>query len=157
MNNAVGVPRIANGPPSGAVLRTMYNRGPEAFVMIRALRMLWVFGAAAAAPALAHHSVGLYDTENLLTVSGIVTRVEWTSPHVFVYFEVTASDGARTEWSMELDPPVLLRRYGWSKDMVATGDAIDATGAPAKSGAPAMRGAIVKLADGKELRVWSRV
>ena len=113
--------------------------------------------ALAQAPtASAHHSVGLYDTEHLTTIKGTVTRIEWTSPHVFVYF-VADTDGHSAEWSMELDPPVLLRRYGWSKDTVEVGDVIDCTGAPAKSGAPAMRGAIVALPDGTQLRVWSRV
>ena len=111
----------------------------------------------ATAPALAHHSVGLYDTEHLTTVKGVVTRIEWTSPHVFVYFAAKGDDGADVEWSMELDPPVLLRRYGWSKETVNVGDAISCTGAPARSGAKAMRGAIVELADGTQLRVWSRV
>ena len=116
---------------------------------------LCVAGALAiVAPALAHHSVGLYDTEHLTTVKGVVTRIEWTSPHVFVYF--TADDG-KAEWSMELDPPVLLRRYGWSKELVNIGDAISCTGAPARSGAKAMRGAIVEFKDGTQLRVWSRV
>jgi hypothetical protein len=108
------------------------------------------------APASAHHSVGLYDTANLTTVHGVVTRIEWTSPHVFVYFTVSTDDTS-VEWSMELDPPVLLRRYGWLKDTVKVGDSIDCTGAPAKSGAKAMRGAIVALPDGTQLRVWSRV
>jgi uncharacterized protein DUF6152 len=110
----------------------------------------------AAADASAHHSIGLYDTEHLTTVTGVVTRIEWTSPHVFVYFSADV-DGTKVEWSMELDPPVLLRRYGWSKETVAVGDQISCTGAPAKSGAKAMRGAIVELKDGTQLRVWSRV
>ena len=123
-------------------------------------RRLSIVAAAAylavAAPAAAHHSVGLYDTDHLTTVQGVVTRIEWTSPHVFVYF-ATEADGAKVEWSMELDPPVLLRRYGWQKETVSVGDTISCTGAPAKSGAKAMRGAIVELADGTQLRVWSRV
>jgi hypothetical protein len=110
-----------------------------------------------AAPVWAHHSVALYDTAHLTTVKGVVTRVEWTSPHVFVYFAAANEDGTSVEWSMELDPPVLLRRYGWSKETVNAGDEINCTGAPAKSGAKAMRGAIVELADGTQLRVWSRV
>jgi hypothetical protein len=114
-------------------------------------------GLALAASAGAHHSVAMYDTDHLTTIRGVVTRVEWTSPHVFVYFTVTADDGTAAEWSMELDPPVLLRRYGWLKSTVDAGDEIICTGAPAKSGAPAMRGAIVELADGTQLRVWSRV
>ena len=112
--------------------------------------------AASAAPALAHHSVALYDTDNLATVKGVVTKIEWTSPHVFVYFAAD-ENGESVEWSMELDPPVLLRRYGWSKDTVNVGDTITCTGAPARSGAKTMRGAIVELKDGTQLRVWSRV
>ena len=108
-------------------------------------------------PAAAHHSIALYDTDHLTTLAGTVTRIEWTSPHVFVYFDAKEPDGRRAEWSMELDPPVLLRRYGWSKETVSVGDRISCTGAPAKSGAKMMRGAIVELADGTQLRVWSRV
>ena len=112
--------------------------------------------AVPAARALAHHSVALYDTDNLATVKGVVTKIEWTSPHVFVYFAVD-ENGESVEWSMELDPPVLLRRYGWSKETVNVGDTITCTGAPARSGAKTMRGAIVELQDGTQLRVWSRV
>ena len=121
-------------------------------------RGLIVIAFLAIAPAAdAHHSVALYDTDHLTTLQGVVTRIEWTSPHVFVYFTATEADGKTAEWSMELDPPVLLRRYGWSKETVAVGDEISCTGAPAKSGAKAMRGAIVELPDGTQLRVWSRV
>lgn len=125
--------------------------------MLRRFRLLAAcLVAALAAPALAHHSIALYDTDNLATVKGVVTKIEWTSPHVFVYF-AAEENGASVEWSMELDPPVLLRRYGWSKDTVNVGDTITCTGAPARSGAKAMRGAIVELKDGTKLRVWSRV
>jgi hypothetical protein len=113
--------------------------------------------AFAATLANAHHSVAMYDNDNLITLDGTVTRVEWTSPHVFVYFATPGDDGAAVEWSVELDPPVLLRRYGWRQATVNVGDAATFTGAPAKSGAKAMRGAIVELADGTQLRVWSRV
>src|SRR5690606_24669360 len=120
-----------------------------------ALLLLGMTGAAV--PASAHHSIAMYDTDGLIDVEGVVTRVEWTSPHVFVYFDVMQEDGTVVEWSMELDPPVLLRRYGWRQSTVQEGDTIRCTGAPAKSGSPAMRGAIVELDDGTQLRVWSRV
>ena len=123
--------------------------------MIRLITAALLFVLCAAASA--HHSVGRYDNDNLVTVEGTVTKVEWTSPHVFIYFTAKADDGTTKEWSVELDPPVLLSRYGWRRDMVKEGDRIKFTGAPAKTGAPLMRGAIVELADGTSLRVWSRV
>jgi len=123
--------------------------------MIRLITAALLFVLCAAASA--HHSVGRYDNDNLVTVEGTVSKVEWTSPHVFIYFTAKADDGTTKEWSVELDPPVLLSRYGWRRDMVKEGDRIKFTGAPAKTGAPLMRGAIVELADGTSLRVWSRV
>jgi hypothetical protein len=122
------------------------------------MRMILLL-ALLAVPGLAtsHHSVAMYDNDNLITLEGVVTKVEWTSPHVFLYFATENASGESVEWSVELDPPVLLRRYGWRQSTVQVGDAIKFTGAPAKSGAPAMRGAIAILADGTELRVWSRV
>jgi hypothetical protein len=140
----------------------MYNPRPEEAPMLRRFRVLAarlfaaILLATPVASALAHHSVALYDTDNLATVKGVVTKIEWTSPHVFVYFAAD-ENGASVEWSMELDPPVLLRRYGWSKETVNVGDTITCTGAPARSGAKTMRGAIVELKDGTQLRVWSRV
>lgn len=120
---------------------------------------IWVLAAACLNVGVAgsHHSVAMYDNDNLIEVVGIVTRVEWTSPHVFVYFEANGEDGEVVEWSVELDPPVLLRRYGWRQSTVEAGDEIRFTGAPALSGAPFMRGAIAELGDGTQLRVWSRV
>jgi hypothetical protein len=120
-------------------------------MLFRPLRALplWVL---LAVPLGAHHSVAMYDLDRLVTLKGTVTRLEWTNPHVFVYF---TSGG--DEWAMELDPPVLLRRYGWLKSTVKEGDTITVTGGPAKSGAKVMRGALVELADGTQLRVWSRV
>lgn len=118
---------------------------------------LYVAGSLAVSTTVAHHSVAMYDNDNLIVVAGVVTRVEWTSPHVFVYFEAEGEDGEAVEWSVELDPPVLLRRYGWRQSTVEAGDEIRFTGAPALSGAPFMRGAIAELGDGTELRVWSRV
>ncbi|MGD2167840.1 MAG: DUF6152 family protein [Gammaproteobacteria bacterium] len=112
---------------------------------------------AAAMSAFGHHSVAMYDNDNLITLSGTVTKIEWTSPHVFLYFSTADEGGAMIEWSVELDPPVLLRRYGWRQQTVQPGDTIEFTGAPAKSGSPAMRGAIAVLQDGTTLRVWSRV
>jgi hypothetical protein len=108
-------------------------------------------------PSQAHHSVAMYDNDNLIDKQGVITRIEWTSPHVFLFFEsIDASDNG-VEWSVELDAPVLLRRYGWNKDTLGVGDEVTFNGAPARSGSPSMRGVIITMADGIELRVWSRV
>ena len=109
---------------------------------------LWVAG-----PATAHHSTAMYDTQNPVTITGKVTRFEWTNPHAFVYLEVTdEKTGKAVEWEIEMMSLNHLRAYGWTSKTVKPGESISATGAPAKSGAPSMIANRMKLPDGREIR-----
>jgi Family of unknown function (DUF6152) len=106
----------------------------------------------AIAPAFAHHSLAKYDMTHPVTVRGVVTRLEWTNPHVHLYVSVKDGKGNVEEWTIEMDPPDFLNQNGWSSGMVKLGDTITCTGGPAKSGAKAMRGTTVQLANGQKLR-----
>ena len=109
-----------------------------------------LFGAAGAG---AHHSTAMYDTQNPVTVTGTVKKVEWTNPHAFLYIEVKdEKSGKVTDWEVELMSLNHLRSYGWTSKTVKVGDMIFATGSPAKSGAPSMIASRVKLPDGREIR-----
>jgi hypothetical protein len=105
----------------------------------------------------AHHSWARYDNDAVVTITGVVTRLEWASPHVFVYFEGAEQDQQPVAWTMELDPPVLLRRYGVAREMLEEGVRIVVTGVRARNGAPMMRGLHIVLEDGTHVRVSSRV
>ncbi|MDX1562753.1 MAG: DUF6152 family protein [Gammaproteobacteria bacterium] len=105
----------------------------------------------------AHHSWARYDGDNIFVISGTVTKIEWASPHVFMYFDAVDDAGNVTAWTMELDPPTLLRRYGLRHDSVQVGMEITITGVRAVSGAPMMRGVTIELPDGTLHRVSSRV
>lgn len=119
--------------------------------------VLVVVGVLAALPLWvdAHHSTAMYDDDHPIDVHGVITRIEWTSPHAVV-FVTSARNGAPVEWRIELDPPPLLEQHGWGERTLHIGDAITFTGAPAKSGAAAMRGLGAILGDGTQLRTWSR-
>ena len=106
--------------------------------------------------ASAHHSWARYDGDNIFEISGTITKVEWASPHVFMYFDVIEIDGSVTAWTMELDPPTLLRRYGLRHDTIQAGMNVTITGVRAVSGAPMMRGVRIELEDGTVHRVSSR-
>jgi len=118
--------------------------------------VLLACGLLAAASAVAHHSWSRYDGDNLFEITGTVTSVEWASPHVFMYFDHAEEDGSVTAWTMELDPPTLLRRYGLRHDTIQPGMVIRVTGVRAVSGAPMMRGVRIELEDGTVQRVSSR-
>jgi DNA/RNA endonuclease YhcR with UshA esterase domain len=105
-----------------------------------------------AAPALAHHSVAPYDMINPVTVKGLVERLEWTSPHVYLYINVKDEKGNVEEWTIEIDSPNFLKQKGWTSTTVMPGDTIACTGGRSKTGARAMRCTTVELANGEKLR-----
>lgn len=106
----------------------------------------------AAVPALAHHAVSLYDMKNPITVRGVVSRLEWTNPHAYVYLTVKNDRGQEEEWAVELDSPSGLVHRGWSRDTLKPGDAITCHGGRSKTGARAMKSATVELPGGQKLR-----
>jgi hypothetical protein len=105
-----------------------------------------------AAPALSHHADPLYDLKHPITLAGVVTRVEWSNPHVYLYVNVAGDKGHNEQWALELTAPHPLQRYGWTNTTVKPGDRIVFTGGPAKSGAHALRCTTIQLPDGKKLR-----
>ena len=108
-------------------------------------------------PAHGHHSWARYDGDHVITLAGTVTSVEWASPHVVMHFTVPAEGGEPTAWTMEMDPPTLLNRYGLRHDVLAPGMRVKLTGVPARSGAPMMRAVTIETEDGTVYRVSSRV
>src|SRR5262247_707397 len=103
-------------------------------------------------PAFAHHSTSMYDMNHPTTITGTVKRFEWTNPHAFIYIDVKDEKGSTVEWEIELMSLNHLRSYGWVRTTVKPGDVITCTGGAAKSGAPSMISALLKLPDGRELR-----
>jgi hypothetical protein len=81
----------------------------------------------------AHHSQSEYDLRAKVEVEGAVTKVEWRSPHVWVYVDVANDKGEKVNWSFELPSPVTLMRRGWTRDSLKVGDRVTVSGAPARN------------------------
>lgn len=101
-----------------------------------ALLALSTFGLAAALPSRAHHSFpAQYDASKPVTLTGEVTGVEWTNPHIFIYIDVADADtGATENWALEMGGPNALLRLGWKRDSLRPGDIITVEGSLARDG-----------------------
>jgi hypothetical protein len=107
---------------------------------------------AAAGPAAAHHSFATqYDADQPVTLTGVVTKVEWMNPHARFYIDVKAEGGDVTNWNLELASPNVLTRNGWSRNSLKEGDQVTVEGSRARSGANMANARTVTLADGKQV------
>jgi len=93
-------------------------------------------GLLAASATFAHHGTAGYDMAKVVTLSGTVTKVDWTNPHIIVYVDAKDPAGSLQHWSLELSAPLLMQRFGWTKNSMKAGDQLVAETHPAKNGAP---------------------
>jgi hypothetical protein len=95
----------------------------------------------------AHHSFAAeFDGTKRVTLTGTVTKVEWTNPHVWFYFNVKDKDtGKVTNWGAEMGPPHGLQRRGWRRDTLKIGEEITVGGSLAKNGSKRMNAQNVTL------------
>ena len=96
-----------------------------------------------AAPALAHHSTAMFDTNREVTLDGTVKEFQWTNPHTWVQLLVKDSSGKEVEWSIEGSSPNNLSRFGWTRNSLKSGDRVQAVVHPLKDGS--IGGSLVKI------------
>jgi DNA/RNA endonuclease YhcR with UshA esterase domain len=86
--------------------------------------------ALAAAPIAAHHSFAAeFDITRPVTITGKVTKIEWTNPHAYLFIDVAdAQTGAVTNWEVEMGSPNGLTRLGWTRTVLKPGDAVTVEG-----------------------------
>ena len=106
-----------------------------------------------ALPVLAHHSFGAeYDVNKPITLTGVVTKIEWTNPHSHFYLDVKDANGTVVNWKFEGYPPSVLYRTGWKKDVsLKPGDTITVFAWRARDGTNWAHSREVTFQDGRKL------
>jgi hypothetical protein len=103
--------------------------------------------------AFAHHSFAAeYDEKKVMTIKGVVTKLEWTNPHVRFYVDAKDEKGNVINWDLELMSVNTLSRAGWDRHTLKVGDPVTVTFYLAKDGSNRgnARGS-VQLADGRKV------
>ena len=124
---------------------------PAVFAGLTILTLL-----AAAVPIAAHHSFAAeYDRSRTITVTGSVTKLEWTNPHARLYVMGTDETGKMQEWDFELGPPNGLMRNGWRRDSIKAGLKVVVEGFRSKTSTVVANARSVKLPDGRQVLTGS--
>ena len=103
------------------------------------------------APMAAQRPVGAkFDTTKRTTLKGIVTRVDWSNPHVHILMNVPGTPNA--SWAVELESQLELERSAWNSDSLKPGDAVTVQGPMARDGSRQIWGdSVVLTANGRRV------
>jgi Family of unknown function (DUF6152) len=106
----------------------------------------------ATAPIFGHHSVSAeFDVNRQNTYAGVVTRVEWSNPHIYFYVDVKDASQKVTNWAFEGAGPNTLARLGWLRDSLKVGDRVTVLAYPARDGAYVGSAREVRLSNGRKV------
>ena len=124
---------------------------PALFAGLTVLTLL-----AAVVPIAAPHSFAAeYDRNRTITVTGSVTKLEWTNPHARLYVMGADETGKTQEWDFELGPPNGLMRNGWRRDSLKAGLKVVVEGFRSKTSTVVANARSVKLPDGRQVLAGS--
>ncbi len=83
-----------------------------------------------AAPALAHHSFGMFEMNVPLHLSGTLTKMNFVNPHSYMEIDAVDANGKKVHMRCEMRAATLLKRSGWSTEMFKVGSHVEIEGHP---------------------------
>jgi hypothetical protein len=100
------------------------------------MSLLLILAAACPEAAFPHHGTVGYDLAKTIALHGTASSFDWGNPHCLLYLDVKEESGNVQRWTLEMSPPTMLSRRGWTKDSVKPGDQVTIDAHPAKNGNP---------------------
>ena len=105
-----------------------------------------------AVPLMAHHSFAAqYDRSKPAMLTGPVTKLDFINPHARFFMDVKGTDGKVVNWEVELGPPAMLMRNGWTRSALVIGEPVTVNGSLAKDGSHLLNASTVTLSNGKRV------
>jgi len=72
----------------------------------------------------AHHSRAMYNSEELVSVEGVVTNVEWRNPHMWITLDVPGRNGKTESWGFEGSGAASMVASGISPQILKVGNRV---------------------------------
>jgi hypothetical protein len=119
------------------------------YVNVRVIDAAAVLVLAAAVSLQAHHNANAeYNPDEPVTITGRLTKVEWTNPHAFLELERKTPEGQVESWRVETAGPAALTDEKITREMLALDTVVTINGWRAKNGSMRAWGIDITFPDG---------
>ncbi len=119
--------------------------------MLRETTLAGVVVCLLSAPAIAHHSFAMFDSDTTHERHARVVEFQWTNPHCWLEVMITDDQGQSTQWSIEMGAPRALSRDGWRPTSVVSGDEVTVSFHPRRDGTPTGQFVSLVLPNGEKI------
>lgn len=108
-----------------------------------------------ATPALSHHSFSAeFDVGRPVSMTGTVSRIEWTNPHAWIFLDIENGQGDVEAWAVEMLGLNALMRSGVTPRTLKPGDVISVEGYGSRDGTNTANASLVIRTSTGE-RLWA--
>jgi hypothetical protein len=123
---------------------------------VRSLMLAAVAVLSSGPPAFTHHSVsGQFDTTKKVTITGVITRIDWVNPHIYVFVDGKDESGVSGQWALETVPTAMARKAKVTKETMAgkPGETVTIIGHPARDARKSAWLLRISYSDGRFLQL----